>query len=345
MKKTLFIFTILLLFLSNHLYGQITIMRQDIQKPKHENFRYDSLKNMVLAKYENRYTYHHLIGQTLMYCGNPYQDANYGREKSNFQSGDYYKVDSILPDNPNKGLYNRLSLINVKTGEKEEENGEGLLKFTSNYEWVVLGHYEKIKSLYLNKNFVYVIDTYMSGLNKPDGMINIKTDTVTKRIKMNTVWTCVDVQVKPRTKEDGMYEFDKRSPIILIFDNPEYGPHYCYLEDREGKPYENTQKENMPLVCGKFQLKSYYDKIKAISTANKAKRKAELTKKFGVSNANLILEGKVRIGMTKDMCKEAWGSPRDINRTISDFGTHEQWVYGSGQYLYFENGKLTSIQN
>ena len=101
----------------------------------------------------------------------------------------------------------------------------------------------------------------------------------------------------------------------------------------------------MPLVCGKFQLKSYYDKIKAISTANKAKRKAELTKKFGVSNANLILEGKVRIGMTKDMCKEAWGSPRDINRTISDFGTHEQWVYGSGQYLYFENGKLTSIQN
>ena len=84
--------------------------------------------------------------------------------------------------------------------------------------------------------------------------------------------------------------------------------------------------------------------MKAISAANKAKRKVELTKKFGASNANLILEGIVQIGMTKAMCEESWGTPDDINKSIGSWGIHEQWVYGNS-YLYFEDNKLTSIQN
>lgn len=48
--------------------------------------------------------------------------------------------------------------------------------------------------------------------------------------------------------------------------------------------------------------------------------------------------------MTKEMCKEAWGEPYDINRSSGSWGTHEQWVYGSS-YLYFEGNKLTAIQN
>lgn len=57
-----------------------------------------------------------------------------------------------------------------------------------------------------------------------------------------------------------------------------------------------------------------------------------------------IASGKVNIGMTSDMVRKAWGSPRDINRTVGSWGVHEQWVYG-GSYLYFENGKLTSWQD
>ena len=53
-----------------------------------------------------------------------------------------------------------------------------------------------------------------------------------------------------------------------------------------------------------------------------------------------------KIGMTKDKIvnKSNWGEPDDINTTIDSYGTFEQWVYGSSQYLYFKNGKLTSIQ-
>ena len=40
-----------------------------------------------------------------------------------------------------------------------------------------------------------------------------------------------------------------------------------------------------------------------------------------------------------------WGKPQKVNRTTTRYGTSEQWVYGDGNYLYFEDGVLTSIQN
>jgi len=55
----------------------------------------------------------------------------------------------------------------------------------------------------------------------------------------------------------------------------------------------------------------------------------------------------VRIGMTVDqvLSQSHWGRPWSINRTTSATGVREQWVYGEGQYLYFDNGRLTTIQN
>lgn len=55
----------------------------------------------------------------------------------------------------------------------------------------------------------------------------------------------------------------------------------------------------------------------------------------------------VTLGMSETQAVEAWGRPNDINRTTFSGGVHEQWVYGEygGNYLYFEDGILTSIQN
>lgn len=52
------------------------------------------------------------------------------------------------------------------------------------------------------------------------------------------------------------------------------------------------------------------------------------------------------IGMTKSQVrnKTNWGDPNYINTTTNKYGTHEQWVYDDYQYLYFDNGKLTTIQ-
>lgn len=52
------------------------------------------------------------------------------------------------------------------------------------------------------------------------------------------------------------------------------------------------------------------------------------------------------IGMSKSQVrnKTNWGEPKYINTTTNKYGTHEQWVYDDYQYLYFDNGKLTTIQ-
>jgi hypothetical protein len=67
------------------------------------------------------------------------------------------------------------------------------------------------------------------------------------------------------------------------------------------------------------------------------------SKEFGKETFYIILQGKVKIGMTKEMCRMSWGVPDKINETITSGKKTEQWVY-SDNYLYFDNGKLTAIQ-
>ena len=52
-----------------------------------------------------------------------------------------------------------------------------------------------------------------------------------------------------------------------------------------------------------------------------------------------------QIGMTADdIINSTWGKPTDINTTTTEYSTSEQWVYSNYQYLYFDDGILTSIQ-
>ena len=54
----------------------------------------------------------------------------------------------------------------------------------------------------------------------------------------------------------------------------------------------------------------------------------------------------VAIGMTKaEALASVWGRPKKINRTTTARGEAEQWVYGDNNYLYFDDGILTAIQN
>lgn len=70
-----------------------------------------------------------------------------------------------------------------------------------------------------------------------------------------------------------------------------------------------------------------------------SKAEAEVyRKKFGEENWSVILEEKVRVGMTEEMALLSWGPPEKVNRS----STSDQWVYES-QFLYFTAGKLTAF--
>ena len=67
---------------------------------------------------------------------------------------------------------------------------------------------------------------------------------------------------------------------------------------------------------------------------------------YKASEAKLKRSKGVVVGMTpEDVIASSWGKAESINRTTYANSVREQWVYGIGNYLYFENGKLTAIQN
>jgi len=71
------------------------------------------------------------------------------------------------------------------------------------------------------------------------------------------------------------------------------------------------------------------------------------------NNSNMVatIQAKLKlplpsIGMTKEEVKNSfWGSPQKINRTTTAYSVSEQWVYGNGRYVYFEDGIVTAIQD
>jgi hypothetical protein len=58
-----------------------------------------------------------------------------------------------------------------------------------------------------------------------------------------------------------------------------------------------------------------------------------------------IQDEKVALGMTKEQVRMSWGEPKSISQTVTAAGKSEQWVFGSGAYVYFTGGFVSGIQN
>jgi len=88
-----------------------------------------------------------------------------------------------------------------------------------------------------------------------------------------------------------------------------------------------------------YFFKGKPDQILASWKNNKVTQKAK-------ADAEYKAKGGVKIGMTKEaVLKSNWGKPSSVNKSTNANGVSEQWVYGTRNYLYFNNGFLTSIQN
>lgn len=192
------------------------------------------------------------------------------------------------------------------------------------YPIVVKGYLEKIKNKYLNKDFYFFSPEYtgekytcknitfrphIGGYYSP--YIELKSSNETIFIPLINTPNLFDTEIK-----DDDYLIEERHLVLSSI----------YEKERE----EYNQK--------KLTIEKQKNEEKKL-------REKSIIKKYGSYYGKLILQEKVALGMSKDMVRESWGTPSDINRTIGNFGVHEQWVYESGNYLYFENGKLTTIQD
>ena len=187
--------------------------------------------------------------------------------------------------------------------------------------FIVIGFYERMKKELVGNQFIYTGNDCHSKSGEYHGIHNLDSRQEIKGVPKNSTWTCIDVGIsKTLTRK-----------LIALIQNEKYGVGYVLTSDFR----------SISSPTDKFIDKKIYDsEIRADDD-----KKLFILRKYGKSVSDLINKGVVKIGWTKQMCIYSWGKPNDINKTTNKYGTTEQWVYDDNTYLYFENGKLTSIQN
>lgn len=137
------------------------------------------------------------------------------------------------------------------------------------------------------------------------------------------------------------------------------------IEEKQQDIYDKSKEDAKSFLISKIaspevdkyipqsQVKAYIDIVKEEdliklynewNEKNEIKKKEERDEKKAKEKEAKKKQG-VRIGMSKqDVLDSSWGEPTKINKSTYSWGTTEQWVYPNYNYLYFENGKLTSIQ-
>ena len=102
---------------------------------------------------------------------------------------------------------------------------------------------------------------------------------------------------------------------------------YMKFIDNKNNDYFDSTIDNLVMLKQEFSIRTGNNTVNTILDKN-------------------MLRRQLKIGMTKNevIAFTIYIKPEDINKTTTKYGTSEQYVYDS-DYLYFEDGKLTSIQN
>lgn len=94
-----------------------------------------------------------------------------------------------------------------------------------------------------------------------------------------------------------------------------------------------------------YKDKSGQIRLKNINNAN-AEKYEQYKQQVREQKLKLSKKPDAKIGMTTNQVlnNTNWGTPIRIRTTTNAKGISEQWVYDDYQYLYFDNDKLTTIQ-
>ena len=276
--------------------GQVTIMDSSPVKEEAVIAQYDSLSNCIPMYHGNDYDYCHLKGQTLIFCGMPYR----GYPKMPYKVGDSYYVKDVIHNNLSFG--GTVVLQNTKTKATYKED----LGVIGNQCWVVQGHLDKLRKLYVGNEYLF---EGQRNDNKVNCLISVVSHQPNREVEYHTVWKCVDIQVKPRNANDDLL-LDERSPVVIVFDNARFGQHYCYYEDATGTP-----RNLIPDVPPLFEL---------------------------IPDNNS--QDDERIGMNKSAISGVYGNPDSIGIEIINGHKYLIWSYGDESVVFGEDNTVKEIR-
>lgn len=116
------------------------------------------------------------------------------------------------------------------------------------------------------------------------------------------------------------------------------------LSDTPPKPKESGADVLQRLEERQKEIVEGYHKAETERTGRTEERRSFLVNKYGEKRGMDLYEGTIWVGMSKAMAIDSWGEPTRMNTSGGAGGEREQWVYGEGRYLYFQDGKLESWQ-
>ena len=102
---------------------------------------------------------------------------------------------------------------------------------------------------------------------------------------------------------------------------------------------EFNNQTDWPAYCNDFE--------QTISVQSRVFFLRDLISQGNYSDEELanLKRGSIWIGAGEDEIILSWGTPEEKNTTITANNTRIQWVYTQGNYIYTDNGIVTSIQN
>ncbi|HXD93979.1 MAG TPA: hypothetical protein VNX01_12260 [Bacteroidia bacterium] len=341
--KNNFLFYILLFGLT--VKAQTISVRQTAP-PEETTYLYDSLTQQATSK-----DYKKLIGQVI-----------YGPKKLSVCNPLYEYKEYMLPEMEGKYftvidatdvIYgSREQVINLKL--KELKTGKIIscsLSSGENYSvktltpLICIGYIEKQKKLHVGKKFI--------ALQKVDFLYDVHTGDFFN-YNIGSRWVCSDIKIF--TMKDRCYE----KPYFIFKDsignevalNMKFGSSYIaptsHNEDCANDIFVDEEKYTAKLMAKQQEeIQKQLEKALAEQQAIEAEqtRVNNLIKKYGKNFGAKVANGDVAMGMTKNMCRDAWGEPIRIQETKVTNGTTEKWFYSSNRFLFFTGNMVSSLQH
>jgi len=173
--------------------------------------------------------------------------------------------------------------------------------------------------------------------------INKDGDEVSTPKKINldydSKWLCSEVTL---LKPDYNISYILKNNKGEVFAVGEESFRLYFIAEKDFLRKEANKKlQNIQLLANQKKEEIYKNEVERKS---KEKRIIDCVKLYGQQKGELIAQGKVGLGMTKEMCVTSWGTPLRTSKTIVESGVFENYYYRMGYNLYFENGLLTRIE-
>jgi hypothetical protein len=116
------------------------------------------------------------------------------------------------------------------------------------------------------------------------------------------------------------------------------------IEQARAAALANTADSLQAVVRAKMDAAEARERRRENVAAEKKRADAIRREGWPVAITDAVIARKIRLGMTREQVRAAWGKPDDIHRTVTAYAVREQWIYGS-LYVYFDDGVVTAWQD